>query len=187
MDRVRHEDPTHGALQPRGPTVESARAGQANAVHIAPVDEAVILPYVLGHADGVTSTEASYPFATPEDSALVDEIGMSIAMDVVRDRFPGLKVTEQPHNDPGFDILVGTKTQPTRYVEVKSTRASEPVFNMSEGERRFSHANASAYSLLFVTGVDIGSRTHGSIRWSDGAIDDEAFQLRPLQWRGRSP
>ena len=161
--------------------------GQANAVHIDPVDEAVILPYVLGQPGGVTIAKVEHPFATPEDSALVDEIGMEIAVREVGSRFPGLPVVEQPHNNPGFDILVGPAERPTRYVEVKSTRASQPVFNLSEWERRFSHANADNYSLIVVVGIDIATRSHASIRWRDGAIDNKTFQLRPLQWRGRSP
>jgi hypothetical protein len=131
----------------------------------------------------VSSSAHAYPL----DGAEVDAVGMEVALAHVSSRFPGHVVTQMPHNNPGYDILVGLSAAPVRYVEVKSTRADAPVFNLSEGERRFSVAHAPLYSLLVITGIDIEARTYLETHWYDGALTDEEFQLRPLQWRGRGP
>lgn len=36
--------------------------------------------------------------------------------------YPGVRVTRMARNNPGFGILVGELTAPTRYFELKSTR-----------------------------------------------------------------
>ena len=131
-----------------------------NARRIEPVDEAVILPYVLGQPTGVTMAPAMRPYASPIDSKEVDEVGMAIAMDEVRSAYPSETITEMEHNNEGFDILVGPADSPVRFVEVKSTRSRRPVFNMSEAERKFSVANASRYSLLIIAGIDRKTQAH---------------------------
>ena len=91
------------------------------------------------------------------------------------------------HNNEGFDILVGSGDRPVRYVEVKSTRADEPAFIISESERLFSRTHADRHSLVVVTGIDLQSGAHGHIYWYDGGVGVEQFRLKPLQWRGRGP
>jgi hypothetical protein len=61
------------------------------------------------------------------------------------------------------------------------------VFNLSEGERRFSDAHAAAYSMIVIVGIDTGLETGQGAHWYDGAVDLDRFRLRPLQWRGLGP
>lgn len=162
-------------------------AGPTNPNRIDPVDEAIILPYILGSPAAHAVTPAHDGYASPVDSVEVDEVRMDIAMGEVRAAFPGERVMRMPHNNPGFDILVEDRSAPVRYIEVKSTRSPEPVFNMSEGERRFSAAHADRYTLLVIAGVELSARTHQTVHWYSGEVAAERFNLRPMQWRGRGP
>jgi hypothetical protein len=151
------------------------------------VESASIVPASTPATPTPPAGPAKGGYATPDDADAVDAIGMEVALGVVRKAYPGQPVKAMPKNNPGFDILVGTATVPVRYVEVKSTRSLEPVFLMSEGERRFSVDNASCYELLVVTGIDVANRTHADVRRYPGAIERDRYSLRPLQWQGRAP
>ena len=65
-------------------------------------------------------------YASPVLRAAVDEYAVDAANDVVRGIWPHSSVLVQPHNNPGFDILVGEADQPERYVEVKGTTLPLP-------------------------------------------------------------
>jgi hypothetical protein len=73
--------------------------------------------------------------ASQEHIVDVDEFAVRIALEELQRRFPGQAVTEQPHNNPGFDIRVGSADRPLRYVEVKGTQRQAPSL-LSEGQRR---------------------------------------------------
>lgn len=124
-------------------------------------------------------------YADPASSLEVDKYAMKVAMGEVQQWFASLEVTQMPHNNPGFDIRVGSITDPTRYVEVKGTSTSDPLFFMSEGERDFSVRNAPLYSLLIVVGVNWKLQTHTSTRRHDGSVDNQVAALKCVQWRGR--
>ena len=139
----------------------------------------------LGSSFSVSPTGGGY--ALPADAALVDAVGMEAAMVEVRRAFPGEVVTRMPHNNPGYDIRVGSPNAPARYVEVKSTRGVEPAFLMSDWERRFSGTHSSVYSLLVVTGIDTDARTHRGLHWFEVEVDEDRFGLEAVLWKGRGP
>ena len=122
-------------------------------------------------------------YASPEIALLVDEVAMEVAIASTRLAHPGMVVTRMPHNNPGFDLLVGDPDAPTAFVEVKGTMRPEPGFFMSEGERRFSHLYAAQYSLAVVHGIDLTRRT-GTVLTRRGAVAGADFALEPTQWRG---
>lgn len=72
------------------------------------------------------------------DEIAVEEFAMGVAVSHLQDKFPKEKITQQPYNTPGFDVLVGTAQNPTAYVRVKGSRKSAPSFILSEGDRQFS-------------------------------------------------
>lgn len=125
------------------------------------------------------------PHASPTDSHAVDDVGMEIALGLVRDAFPGDVVEPMAQNNPGFDFRVGPAESPTRYVELKSTRSHVAKFIISEGERRFSEAHPDQYSLLVLTGIDLETRTYQEAWWCDGEVGVDSHGLRPLKWQGR--
>lgn len=134
-------------------------------------------------AGGASSVEGQY--ASSSTAVAVDRIAMQVAMQIVRERFPSHVVKQMPHNNPGYDILVGCHSEPVHFVEVKGTQAAEPIFFLSEGERRFSITNSDRYSLLAITGIDILAETYAACHLRAGAISESSAQLSPTQWRGR--
>jgi hypothetical protein len=122
-------------------------------------------------------------YARPEEAKAVEKSSVKTALRWLKAEYDGEAVTEMPHNNPGFDILVGDPKKPLKYAEVKGTRSFKPVFWMSEGERRFSVANSARYLLVVVSGVDLAGVSRPTVRVRPGAIDDVAF-MEPSQWRG---
>jgi hypothetical protein len=149
---------------------------------------------ILAAAD-VSARQASAPdsagrsYADSKMAAAVEAYSVQVALGALRARY-SQTVTVMPRNNPGFDLRVGPSESPVRYVEVKGTRAADPVFFLSEGERRFSILNADRYTLMVVSGINLASITHGNVRLHDGAIaDGPEFELHTTQWHGelRSP
>lgn len=137
---------------------------------------------------GVASSSDPDPvapaYADPATARAVEDMSVAVAVEHVHERF-GESVKVMPRNNPGFDLLVGSASSPTRYVEVKGTQSAQPVFFMSEGEREFSVRNAAKYTLLVVSGIDLGSQTFQALTTRDGAVAGDGVQLMPSQWRGR--
>jgi hypothetical protein len=123
-------------------------------------------------------------YASPSTARAVEEYSMGIALKETELSFPGHTITPMPHNNPGFDILVGNPSKPHWYVEVKGTIAADPVFFMSEGERVFSEAHGDTYSLLVVTGINLAGKVHSHLRVHQGPVTVEIGHLEAVQWRG---
>lgn len=136
-----------------------------------------------GSVSPATGRSIGYP--SSKMAREVDAYAMTVAMAEVASLYPAGPIERMPHNNPGFDIRVGPKSAPTRFVEVKGTSTSEPVFFLSEGEREFSVANKAAYTLLVVVGIDLKAKTHTAIVRREGAIDATVADLKTTQWRGR--
>jgi hypothetical protein len=125
-------------------------------------------------------------YGSRETALAVDRYAMSVAEDVLRRLFMQHEIVAQPHNNPGFDVRVGTEGEVVRYVEVKGTQLIRPLFFLTEGERRFSLDNSDKYSLIVVSHIDLDGGTHET--WiHHGSLEQDAFELRPVQWRGRFP
>lgn len=99
-------------------------------------------------------------------------------------RYPGEKITQQPYNNPGFDILVGTLANPITYVRVKATQGHQPVFYLSEGERQFSIEHADRYLLAVVYAIHLHEETY-QIALQPGRIDLTTSKLIPMYWQGK--
>jgi hypothetical protein len=123
-------------------------------------------------------------YASPAVSAAVDAYAMTAAIGQVTSLWPTHPIEQMPRNNPGFDIRVGLAGAEDWYYEVKGTQASEPLFFMSEGERKFSRREASRYTLLVVVGIDLRNGTHGSIVRHDGEVGGVDVKLETAQWRG---
>jgi hypothetical protein len=106
-------------------------------------------------------------------------------MGQVASLWPTHPIEQMPRNNPGFDIRVGPAGAENWYYEVKGTQASDPLFFMSEGERKFSLREARRYTLLVVVGIDLRNGTHGSIVRRDGEVGGADVELETAQWRGR--
>ena len=124
-------------------------------------------------------------YGSPDNNPLVDAIAMAAALNAVRERFPGLEVERMPHENPGFDIRVGPADAIVHYVEVKGTQSSEKVFFLSEGQRKFSAANAPGYSLVVASGINVAADTHTQLTWHDGEVTVANAGLETDKWRGR--
>jgi hypothetical protein len=104
-----------------------------------------------------------------------------VALEELQRRFPGQAVTELPHNNPGFDIRVGSTDRPLRYVEVKGTQRPAPSFLLSEGQRRFSVENHDRFMLVVVFDIDLG-RERYQLYLHEGPVDERTFTLAPSRW-----
>jgi hypothetical protein len=124
-------------------------------------------------------------YASPAVNAAVDAYAMTAAMGHVASLWPTHSIEQMPRNNPGFDIRVGQAGAEDWYYEVKGTQASEPLFFMSEGERKFSLRQASRYTLLVVVGIDLRNGIHASIIRRDGEVGGADVELETAQWRGR--
>lgn len=133
---------------------------------------------------GRTTDATSAAYSDSVTAQKVERISVDAAAAAMQARF-GASVTEMPHNNPGFDLLVGPEADPLRYVEVKGTQASAPVFFMSDGERQFSRRHHGRYTLVVVSGIDVASGSHTALTVRDGALDGEDVDMTVSQWRGR--
>jgi hypothetical protein len=124
------------------------------------------------------------PYADPVAARALEDYSVQVAVAAMIERFRE-PVVAMPRNNPGFDLRVGNPRDPTRFIEVKASRSPDPLFFMSDGERRFSLSNASRYTLVVVSGIDLAERRHGGLLQHDGAVDGPSFELSAHQWRGR--
>lgn len=142
---------------------------------------------ILAVADIAAEDDASVTnggYADHRTARQVEDISVAIAVESMATRF-GELVHVMPHNNPGFDLRVGPEHEPVRYVEVKGTQASQPVFFMSDGEREFSIRHADKYTLVVVSGISLADRSHESVVVRDGAVVGDDLTMTPSQWRGR--
>jgi hypothetical protein len=121
---------------------------------------------------------------TPEINAQLEEFAMCAAVRELGRRYPGEKITQQPYNNPGFDVLVGTLANPIAYARVKATQGYQPVFHLSEGERQFSIDHADRYVLVIVYAIHFHEETY-KIALQSGRIDLTTFKLIPMYWQGK--
>jgi len=128
------------------------------------------------------------PDQLPEDTLKtniqLEEFAMRIAVQELGQRYPDDKVTQQPHNNFGFDILVGTLDRPIAYVRVKATQGYQPTFYISEGERQFSIDHADRYILVIVYAIHLYEETY-KIALQLGRIDLNTFKLIPMHWQAK--
>jgi hypothetical protein len=125
-------------------------------------------------------------YASAIDAKEVERASVDCAMAWLRAQYPGRVVVEMPHNNPGFDLMVGDIADPDLYVEVKGTRADSSVFWMTEGERAFSEANSAKYMLIVVSSLRPSEAGAGdwTLRARMGAVRGDDLILEPSQWRG---
>jgi len=119
-------------------------------------------------------------YASPQTLRQVEKFAMDVAERWLRTRHPNADVQVLPRNNPGFDILVCGDNQ-RRYVEVKGTQRSTPVFFMTQGEIQFSREHAAEYLLLIVYRVGLKSGEY-RIMCHEDQVSEDAFSLRPTQW-----
>jgi hypothetical protein len=122
--------------------------------------------------------------ADPKTTVQLEEFGMSAAVRELEQRYPGAKLTQQPYDNPGFDILVGTLAVPVAFVRVRATLGYQPTIALSEGERQFSIDHADRYLLAMVYAVDLHEGIY-KIALHSGAIDLKAFKLVPRHWQAK--
>lgn len=126
---------------------------------------------------------SSMPYASPETAQLVDEVAVELARARLAEMHGYTAVRVMPHNNPGYDLRVDHTDGHAHYVEVKGTTRPFPHFFMSEGERRFSVANGSRYTLLIAYAIDI-ARRKGTCVTREGGLPADMDELRPTQWEG---
>jgi Domain of unknown function (DUF3883) len=125
----------------------------------------------------------AYP--APQVAAAIDEAGVPIALEAIRERFGGYELELMPHDNPGFDVrVVSEDDAELAYIEVKSTASCMPEFFMSENERSFAEQHADRYHLVVVTGVRAEGGYRGAVHWHIGSLDHRDVQLAPRQYRG---
>lgn len=153
---------------------------------VRPLSESRLEAIVL--AGGVPATfvadAARGGYASPAVTRAVEDYSVAVVVNELEKQYAE-PVVVMPRNHPGFDIRVGPGASPVRYVEVKGTQSTDSVFFMSDGERRFSMANADKYTLFIVSGINLKAGTHSQVSKRNGPVDGEDFELRPHQWRGR--
>ena len=114
----------------------------------------------------------------------IEEFGMQVAIEELARRYPGERMTQQPYDTMGYNLLVGTAAQPVAYVNVKMTPKPVPTFALSEGERNFSIQQRDRFVLVVVYAIDLHRSTY-QIAVHLGAITASTVVLMPRQWQAR--
>ncbi len=121
-------------------------------------------------------------YTLPEADFAIEEFAVRSAVSEVHQLYPREKVTQQPYDNLGFDILVGTIEKAIAYVKVKATRSYTPSFSLSEGERRFSIEHSERFILSLVYQINLQTETY-QIAFHRGVLDHQKIALAPMQWR----
>ncbi|MDB9527857.1 hypothetical protein PN498_17815 [Oscillatoria sp. CS-180] len=116
------------------------------------------------------------------DDIAVEEFAMRMAVTHLQQQYPEAKITQQPYNTPGFDVIVGSATEPIAFVKVIGTQKLAPSFTLSEGDRQFSIDNNDRYLLALVYEINLHQETY-QFKIYRGAIKANSFLLVPLQWQ----
>jgi hypothetical protein len=160
---------------------------QANPVRIDPADESIIRPYLEWPTmapliNGARRVDREAPMAH-DDTTLVEEFSVTRAVREAQEWLPNAQIETKAHNYPGFDLVATEDGKVVRYIEVKGTRATEPVFHLTETERRFSAENADLYTLLVIWAIDLTRGTYRLAR-HDGEVAIGPV-LQPVRYSGR--
>jgi hypothetical protein len=123
-------------------------------------------------------------YQIPDVDVQVEEFAMRVATTELGIRFRDEKMTQQPYDNLGFNLLVGTATNPVAFVNVKATETLQPVFNLSEGERQFSIEHSHRFILLVVYSINLHAEVYKLIV-REGAIHPSQMELLPAQWKAR--
>lgn len=134
--------------------------------------------------DGGKATGGGHGYADATTALAVERYAVEVVLELLRTEHPGIEVVEQARNNPGFDVRVGPADDPLAYIEVKGTQAGEPVFWLTEGERKFSLANADRYELFVIAGIDLETAGAHLLHRRTGAVEGDGVTLEPSQWRG---
>jgi hypothetical protein len=164
---------------------ESLYQSQRNLIRVDAPDALRIAPYFQWENTSALIDSVVAPAAFGDDTKDVEDFAVARAVPLVAEWFPGTNVTVMPHNNPGFDLLVCSAGQVSRYIEVKGTRRPDPTFFMTETERRFSAQNSALYTVAMVWNINLGEQTCAALR-HDGEVKLDSVLL-PMQYRGRFP
>lgn len=129
----------------------------------------------------VTSAGDGYP--DPQTARSVDDAGVKVAIRAISERYPGARIIEMPHNNPGFDVIALLDSGGAEYIEIKSTSGSAPSFFLTEKERVFAAEHSGQHHLVVVMNVNVDAVT-GDVRWHDGPLVEPLVHLAPQQWKG---
>lgn len=122
-------------------------------------------------------------YSWPRESAPLERYSITVALRMLAEKFGSDAVQEMPPGNPGFDIRV-TLPIGDLHVEVKGTVLPDPVFHLSEGQRRHAHALGDRFWLVVVYRVRLGARTHEVVTLT-GPLDPSKVDLRAEGWAGR--
>lgn len=115
------------------------------------------------------------------DDFEVEEFAMQIAIDYLKRNYPDQNIDQQPYQNPGFDILVGSEPNPICYVKLIATSKLLPTFQIPECDRQFSIDKEDQYSIIIVYSINLAEKTY-KIHVYSGAIHSRAFLLTPNTW-----
>lgn len=135
-------------------------------------------------AAGASAIYGGVGYASPADARAVEQYSLKTALEWLQHEHVGEVVKEMPHNNPGFDVLVGPASEPVRYAEVKGTRSPQPKFWLSEGERQFSLAHSDRYVLLVIANISLSAAPQHKLHVHTGPLDARV-SLDVSQWRGQ--
>ena len=151
-------------------------------IEAARLDRPVYGEHNVGSATEAAERTAAAWYASLATLRAVEEFAVRMALDDVRRRYFHAEVERQPHNNPGFDILVRLSSDELLYIEVKGTARGYPQFFLTEGERRFSERQGDRYRLIVVYGINLDGGAY-ELFWHEGTVSGESgFSLNPVQW-----
>lgn len=122
-------------------------------------------------------------FATAAHASALERYSVEVALTLLANEFGADAAREMPPGNPGYDILV-VSGGPDLHVEVKGTILPDPVFHLSEGQRRHAASRGEWFRLLVVYNVDLNAGTH-LVASLPGPLVASRVDLQPEAWVGR--
>jgi hypothetical protein len=130
-----------------------------------------------------TALPKNSSYAGTKHASALERYSVNVALTILTDEYGEVAVREMPPGNPGYDILVTRKTE-NLHVEVKGTVLADPVFHLSEGQRRHADARGASFRLIVVYSVDQKAQTH-RVAVLDGPLDATKVDLQTEAWTGR--
>lgn len=123
------------------------------------------------------------PYARSEHAIAIERYSVDLALAILADEFGESAVKEMPPGNPGYDILVSRGVEDL-HVEVKGTVLPDPVFHLSEGQRKHAEARGANFRLIVIFDVDRKAMTH-QVAVLHGPLDATKVDLQTETWTGR--
>lgn len=136
----------------------------------------------MGAASDTGAIGAAGFYADAKHAKRMERYSVEVAMELLGVEFGQANVKEMPAGNPGFDIEVTTPSG-ALHVEAKGTVLPDPVFHLSEGQRKHAVLQGDLFRLIVVHAINVAAKTHAVTSCRGDDLELQA-RLQPASWSG---